>query len=178
MSKRILNFSDEVDLKLQELEKELQMPINKMITMIINEKLEDLKILKKEYVEDFKSEDTKNEMQINFRISEKEKIFLEEQVKRTGNKSLTSEIRYRLLNSIYKNKYFLPIEVKEIRDFNFQIKMIGNNINQISTKLNSNKTLNNIDISILKNSIDELNIRMKETKDEIENILNFANKRF
>ena len=76
------------------------------------------------------------------------------------------------------NKYFLPIEVKEIRDFNFQIKMIGNNINQISTKLNSNKTLNNIDISILKNSIDELNIRMKETKDEIENILNFANKRF
>ncbi|MCT7535887.1 hypothetical protein N5T95_10205 [Aliarcobacter cryaerophilus] len=178
MSKRILNFSDEVDLKLQELKKELQMPINKIITMIINEKLEDLKILKKEYVEDFKSEDTKNEMQINFRISEKEKIFLEEQVKRTGNKSLTSEIRYRLLNSIYKNKYFLPIEVKEIRDFNFQIKMIGNNINQISTKLNSNKTLNNIDISILKNSIDELNIRMKETKDEIENILNFANKRF
>ena len=178
MSKRILNFSDEVDLKLQELKKELQMPINKIITMIINEKLEDLKILKKEYVEDFKSEDTKNEMQINFRISEKEKIFLEEQVKRTGNKSLTSEIRYRLLNSIYKNKYFLPIEVKEIRDFNFQIKMIGNNINQISTKLNSNKTLNNIDISILKNSIDELNTRMKETKDEIENILNFANKRF
>ncbi len=181
MSKRILNFSNEVDLKLQELKKELQMPINKIITMIINEKLEDLKILKKEYVEDFKSEKseyTKNDMQINFRISEKEKIFLEEQVKRTGNKSLTSEIRYRLLNSIYKNKYFLPIEVKEIRDFNFQIKMIGNNINQISTKLNSNKTLNNIDISILKNSIDELNIRMKETKDEIENILNFANKRF
>lgn len=55
MSKRILNFGDEVDLKLQELKKELQMPINKIITMIINEKLENSKILKKRVCRRFRN---------------------------------------------------------------------------------------------------------------------------
>ena len=48
-------------------------------------------------------------------------------------------------------------------------------INKIITMIINEKLE---DLKILKNSIDELNIRMKETKDEIENILNFANKRF
>ena len=47
MSKRILNFDDRVDKLLQELKQELKMPINKIITMIINEKLEDIKRIKK-----------------------------------------------------------------------------------------------------------------------------------
>lgn len=177
MSKRILNFSDEVDLKLQELKQELQMPINKIITMIINEKLEDLKLFKKEYVEDYKDVENKNEFLISFRIKEKEKIFLEEQIKKTGNKSLTSEIRYRLLNTIYKNKYFLPNEIEIIKELNFQIMMIGNNINQITFKLNSNKDLLNSDISILKNSIDELNIKIEFIEKNINRILDFADKR-
>lgn len=180
MSKRILNFSDEVDLKLQELKKELQMPINKIITMIINEKLEDLKILKKEYVEDFKSkksEYTKNDMQINFRISEKEKIFLEEQVKRTGNKSLTSEIRYRLLNSIYKNKYFLPIELNEFKNLTFQIKRIGLNINGIFKRVNFKEDLKSDDYINLQNSINEANEKIDLMNNEIKNILKFANNR-
>ena len=177
MSKRILNFSNEIDLKLKELKQELQMPINKIIIMIINEKLEDLKLLKKDYIEDFKIGDNKNDTAIYFRIKEKEKIFLEEQMKKTGNNSLTSEIKYRLLNSIYKNKYFLPIETRDIKKFNSEINMIGNNINQITTKLNSNKDLNNSDISIIKNSKDELNIKIYETKCEINEILKFANNR-
>ena len=175
-----LKIGDELFSVLKEINSRTKIPLTKIVISILNEKLQDIKELNynKEFIEDYKNINNDLETQIRFRINENEKIFLEKQMKKTGNKSLTSEIRYRLLNSIYKNKYFLPIEVKEIRDFNFQIKMIGNNINQISTKLNSNKTLNNIDISILKNSIDELNIRMKETKYEIENILNFANKRF
>lgn len=171
MSKRILNFSDEVDFKLQELKQELQMPINKIIYMVINEKLEDLSILKKEYIEDLKIENSNNEIEIRFRIKEKEKTFLEEQIKKTGNKSLTNEIRYRLINSIYKNKYFLPIELKYFQDLIYQLRKIGSNINQISTKLNSNKDFNNSDISIIKNSIDELNKKINETKYGLENIL-------
>jgi hypothetical protein len=177
LSKRILNFTDEVDLKLQELKQELQMPINKIITMIINEKLEDLKLLKKEYIEDLKIENSNNDTQIKFRINENEKIFLEKQMKKTGNKSLTSEIRYRLLNSIYKNKYFLPIELKYFQGLVNHLRKIGNNINQISAKLNSNKDLNNSDISIIKNSIYELNEKINETKYGLENTLKLASKR-
>lgn len=177
LSKRILNFSDDVDLKLQELKQELQMPINKIITMIVNEKLEDLNLLKKEYVEDLKIANSKNDIQVKFRISENEKIFLEKQIKQTGNNSLTSEIRYRLLNSIYKNKYFLPIELKYFQNLVYHLRKIGSNINQISTKLNSNKDLNSSDISTIKNSIDELNEKIDETKYSLENILESNKKR-
>ena len=78
MSKRILNFDDRVDKLLQELKQELKMPINKIITMIINEKLEDIKRIKKETVEDLKMKDNQNEIEIRFRIFEKERIFLEQ----------------------------------------------------------------------------------------------------
>ena len=40
MSKRIINFDDRVDNLLKELKQELKIPTNKIITMIINEKLE------------------------------------------------------------------------------------------------------------------------------------------
>ena len=177
MSKRILNFGDEVDLKLQELKKELQMPINKIITMIINEKLENSKILKKEYVEDLGIEDSKNDVQIKFRISEKEKIFLEEQIKKTGNNSLSSEVKYRLINTIYKNKYFLPLELEKLNNLNTQIKKIGVNINQISRKINFKNELENKDYENFQSNLKEVNFKIDELTDEIKNILKFANNR-
>ena len=177
MSKRILNFGDEVDLKLQELKKELQMPINKIITMIINEKLENSKILKKEYVEDLGIEDSKNDVQIKFRISEKEKIFLEEQIKKTGNSSLSSEVKYRLINTIYKNKYFLPLELEKLNNLNNQVKKIGININQISRKINFKNELENKDYENFQSNLKEVNFKIDELTDEIKNILKFANNR-
>ena len=177
MSKRILNFGDEVDLKLQELKKELQMPINKIITMIINEKLENSKILKKEYVEDLGIEDSKNDVQIKFRISEKEKIFLEEQIKKTGNSSLSSEVKYRLINTIYKNKYFLPVELEKLNNLNNQIKKIGININQISRKINFKQELENKDYENFQSNLKEVNFKIDELTNEIKNILKFANNR-
>ena len=177
MSKRILNFGDEVDLKLQELKKELQMPINKIITMIINEKLENSKILKKDYVEDLEIEDSKNDVQIKFRISEKEKIFLEEQIKKTGNSSLSSEVKYRLINTIYKNKYFLPVELEKLNNLNNQVKKIGININQISRKINFKNELENKDYENFQSNLKEVNFKIDELTDEIKNILKFANNR-
>ena len=177
MSKRILNFGDEVDLKLQELKKELQMPINKIITMIINEKLENSKILKKEYVEDLGIEDSKNDVQIKFRISEKEKIFLEEQIKKTGNSSLSSEVKYRLINTIYKNKYFVPVELEKLNNLNNQVKKIGININQISRKINFKNELENKDYENFQSNLKEVNFKIDELTDEIKNILKFANNR-
>lgn len=177
MSKRIVNFSEDIDLKLQELKNYLQMPINKIITMIVNEKFEDLKIFKKDYLEKLKYNDKENESEIRFRINKNEKIFLEEQIKKTGNGSLTSEIRFRLLNTIYKNKFFLPVELEKIQTVINAISKIGNNINQISRKININKDLNLDDYEILKNSLDEINIKIGFLEKELKNILEFSKNR-
>lgn len=177
MSKRILNFDDRVDKLLQELKQELKMPINKIITMIINEKLEDIKRLKKETVEDLQIENNQNEIEIRFRIYENEKYFLEEQMKKSGNNSLTSEIRFRLLNSIYKNKYFLPIELAEFKNLVYQIKMIGLNINGIFKRVNFKEELKSEDYINLQNSINEVNKKIDLINDEMKNILKSASYR-
>ncbi len=177
MKKRILNFSDEVDEKLQKLKSELNIPLNKIIVMIINEKIEELNILKKEYIEDNKNELYDNDTEIRFFIKEKEKIFLKKQIEKTGTKSLTSEIRYRLINSIYKNKYFLPIELKEFRNLIYQIKKIGLNVNGIYRRVNFKEELKSDDYINLKNSIDKVNHKINLVSKEIKNILKFANNR-
>ena len=177
MSKRILNFDDRVDSILQELKQQLKMPINNIITMIVNEKLEDMKYLKKEYVDDFNIEYCVNEIQIKFRINENEKNFLEHQMIKTGNSSLTSEIRFRLLNTIYKNKFFLPVELEKIQNLIYAISKIGNNINQISRKINISKDLNSSDYEILQNSLYEVNIKIGFLEKELKNILEFTKNR-
>ena len=177
MSKRILNFDDRVDKLLQELKKELKIPINKIISMIINEKLEDIKRLKKENVEDLKIENNQNEIEIRFRIYENEKYFLEEQMKKTGNGSLTSEIRFRLLNSIYKNKYFLPIELAEFKNLVYQTKMIGLNINGIFKRVNFKEELKSDDYINLQNSINEVNEKIDLINNEMKNIFKSASYR-
>ena len=152
-------------------------PNNKIITMIINEKLEDIKRLKKETVEDLNIKDNQNEIEIRFRIFEKERIFLEQQIQKNGNKSLTSEIRFRLLNSIYKNKYFLPIELTEFKNLVYQIKMIGLNINGIFKRVNFKEELKSEDYINLQNSINEVNEKIDLINNEMKNIFKSASYR-
>jgi len=190
MKKCTINFSQEINLKLQELKKDLNIPMNKIILMLINEKLEDLrrvdKIFLKEntktQIKDLSNEkilenDKTFQTEIRFKISNKEKIFLQNQLEKTGNKSLTSEIRYRLINSIYKNKYFLPIELDEFRNLTYQLKKIGININGIFRKLNLNKELKKDDYVNLENSINKLNNKIDLITNELKTILKFANNR-
>ena len=90
-------------------------------------------------------------------------MFLEEQIKKTGNGSLTSEIRFRLLNTIYKNKFFLPVELEKIQNLIYAISKIGNNINQIARIANAKGV---IDVPHLKKEIDKLDEFIIEMKNK------------
>jgi len=181
MKKCVINFNENINLKLQDLKKELNIPMNKIILMLINEKLEDLRRVDKIFIKDLKQNEIENEKtfftEIRFRISNKERIFLQKQLEKTGNKSLTSEIRYRLINSIYKNKYFLPIELDSFRNLTYQLKKIGVNINGIFRKLNINKELGKEEYENLMLSINEVNSKIDLMTNELKTILEFANNR-
>ena len=174
-----LKIGDELFSVLKEINSRTKIPLTKIVISILNEKLQDIKELNynKEFIEDYKNINNDLETQIRFRINENEKIFLEKQMKKTGNKSLTSEIRYRLLDTIYKNKYFLPIELEKLNNLNTQIKKIGVNINQILKKINLKKDLENIDYDNFINNINEVNIKIDEITNEIKNTLKLASKR-
>ena len=174
-----LKIGDELFSVLKEINSRTKIPLTKIVISILNEKLQDIKELNynKEFIEDYKNINNDLETQIRFRINENEKIFLEKQMKKTGNKSLTSEIKYRLINSIYKNKYFLPIELNEFKNLTFQIKRIGLNINGIFKRVNFKEDLKSDDYINLQNSINEANKKIDLMNNEIKNILKFANNR-
>ena len=174
-----LKIGDELFSVLKEINSRTKIPLTKIVISILNEKLQDIKELNynKEFIENYKNIDNNLETQIRFRINENEKIFLEKQMKKTGNKSLTSEIKYRLINTIYINKYFLPIELEKLNNLNIQIKKIGVNINQILKKINLKKDLENIDYDNFINNINEVNIKIDEITNEIKNTLKLASKR-
>lgn len=174
-----LRVGNELFLVLKKINERTRIPLTKIVISILNEKLQDIKELNynKEFIEDYKNINNIFETQIRFRINENEKIFLEKQMQKTGNRSLTSEIKFRLINTIYKNKYFLPIELKELSNLNFQIKRIGININQLNKKLNQKEVLINEDYKNLKDSLDEVNNKIDLVSKEIKNILQFANNR-
>lgn len=90
-----LKIGDELFSVLKEINSRTKIPLTKIVISILNEKLQDIKELNynKEFIEDYKNINNDLETQIRFRINENEKIFLEKQMKKTGNKSLTSEIK-------------------------------------------------------------------------------------
>ena len=129
---------------------------------------------KSDLIKEFKSKLAKEQTEVKIRIYENEKKFLLESSKLTGTNSLNQEIRFRLLNTIYKKRFLSPNEMQTFYDLKYQIKMIGVNLNQISKKLNSNQQVN---VDFLMESISKLDEKLNENLVEIKKVLNYTNSR-
>ena len=162
--KILLNFTDSNYEKLLQLKRNYKIPVTSLVNIIINEKIGS----KIELLSKYKFENEKSE--IKFRINDSEKEYLLGSIKITGTNSLTQEIRYRLLNSIYKDKILNPNEFESLNKLKYEINKIGINIYQILKKINANTLLGN-DMSILKDNLEELEIKLSSTKIELENAL-------
>lgn len=162
--KILLNFTDSNYEKLLQLKRNYKIPVTSLVNIIINEKIGG----KIELLSKYKFENEKSE--IKFRINDSEKEYLLGSLKITGTNSLTQEIRYRLLNSIYKDKILNPNEFESLNKLKYEINKIGINIYQILKKINANTLLGN-DMSILKDNLEELEIKLSSTKIELENAL-------
>ena len=162
--KILLNFTDSNYEKLLQLKRNYKIQVTSLVNIIINEKIGS----KIELLSKYKFENEKSE--IKFRINDSEKEYLLGSLKITGTNSLTQEIRYRLLNSIYKDKILNPNEFESLNKLKYEINKIGINIYQILKKINANTLLGN-DMFILKDNLEELEIKLSSTKIELENAL-------
>ncbi len=155
---------------LKKINQENKIPITALVNSCIYEQLNEKSNLLKE----FKSKLAKEQTEVKIRIYENEKKFLLESSKLTGTNSLNQEIRFRLLNTIYKKRFLSPNEMQTFYDLKYQIKMIGVNLNQISKKLNSNQQVN---VDFLMESISKLDEKLNENLVEIKKVLNYTNSR-
>lgn len=155
--------------KLSKLSKEYKIPVTTLCNVIINEKIGD----KTELLKEFSFID--HEVEVKFKINDSEKNYLLNSSKQTGTNSLTQEIRYRLLNSIHDKRFLTPKELESFIQLKSEINMIGKNINQLLKKINSKEEPK---IDDLKITMQELNIKLDETKEQIENSMKYTNSRF
>ena len=155
---------------LKNINQENKIPITSLVNSYIYEQLNEKSNLLKE----FKSKLAKEQTEVKIRIYENEKEFLLESSKFTGTNSLNQEIRFRLLNTIYKKRFLSPNEMQSFYNLKYQIKMIGVNLNQISKKLNSNQQ---IKVDFLMESISKLDEKLDENLVEIKKVLDYTNSR-
>ena len=160
----LLKFTDSNYAKLLQLKNNYKISITGLVNIIINERIgSKIELLNKYKLENERSE-------IKFKINDTEKEYLLDSLKITGTNSLAQEIRYRLINSIYKDKILNPNELESLNKLKYEINKIGINIYQILKKINANTLLNN-DMAILKDNLEQLEIKLSFTKIELENAL-------
>ena len=156
---------------LKKLNKEYKISITYLANSCIYEKLGDkIKLLK-----EFDLSLSGDEIDLKVRLYEYEKEYLLNASKLTGINSLTGVIKYLILNSIYEKRFINPTELEAFIKFKSEINSIGRNLHQILKYLNIHKELKSDELI---NTIQNLNIKIDHTKQEIDNLLKYTNKRF
>ena len=104
---------------------------------------------------------------IFFRLSEKEFDTIEEKYRESIYPTKSEFIRQTLLNSKIKN-----FDYKFINLYIFQIKKIGNNINQLVKKINTYNYISKPDIDFIIKSMEEIIMKQEKLEKEIKEITN------
>ncbi|RBQ27938.1 hypothetical protein [Aliarcobacter vitoriensis] len=156
---------------LERLNQEYKIPITSLANSCIYEKLGDKIKLLKEFDSSLGGDDT----ELKIRLYENEREYLIKASKLTGINSLTGVVKYLILNSIYEKRYITPTEIEAFIKFKSEVNSIGRNLHQILKHLNIHKELKSDNLI---NTIQELNIKIDHTKQEIDNLLKYTNKRF
>ncbi|MDS1315773.1 hypothetical protein [Aliarcobacter butzleri] len=155
---------------LKKINQEYKIPITSLANSCIYEKLGD-KIKLLEFDLSLESDET----ELKIRLYENEREYLIKASEIIGINSLTGIIKYFLMNSIYDKRFLNPNELEAFIKFKSEISIIGKNLNQILKYLNIHKELKTDDLIT---TIQELNIKLDDTKQEIKSILKYTNKRF
>lgn len=84
-------------------------------------------------------------------LNDDEKRILDAKWKLSGMKSRSAYIRQMLLEGIVYD-----VDYSELREYNYQLGKIGNNINQIAHKVNSTGEITGSELDALKKEMDEV----------------------
>ncbi len=169
MSKNInLRLDDNNDKKLDEIKKKTNISKTEIINILISKLDESDDFIDNEQV-------PKEDTIIKIKLTQSEKKYFLNQSNKSGANSLTSEVKFRLLNSIYKNKFFTNNELKELSKNTYELNKIGININQI---LKRSIKENLIDNQELLKVLEDLKVSIKNTQDEFYNFIKYTTNRF
>jgi len=167
---RNIKFSEENFYRISKIKDDFKIPFTKIVNMIINDKFNEEINLLSDNKDDKKYE-------VSFLISENEKDFLNEESKKSGAISLVSEIKYRLLNTMYKNKFYTNNELTNLSKLRNDVNKLGSNFAYILKKINFKDEVSKDEILKMADDYKQLKIEIENIKIEINEIIEFNKSR-
>lgn len=104
---------------------------------------------------------------LEFRLTENDYQIIEKNYQKSIYPTKSEFMRKTLLNSKINN-----FNYKFINLYVFQIKKIGNNINQLVKKLNTYNYINKDEVNFIINSMEEIKKKQEKLEEEIKEITN------
>lgn len=164
--KLTIRLSEDNHKILSNLKEETGLSINKIVNLLIAKQEET------SYINDLREyklgENEKKEVRL--KITEKEYDFLKNEAQKDGINHVNNEIKYRLLNTIYRNKYFTNIELSNFINTRTEVNIVGRNLNQLLKLLHTKSNLN-VNEETFKNMIKDLDNKIKNITLELEDII-------
>ncbi|WP_301006623.1 hypothetical protein, partial [Helicobacter sp. UBA3407] len=117
-----------------------------------------------------------NFREIRIRLSDDEFNLLKETASYNGFRSVSKEAKFRLINSLNKNKFFANTELIEFMKTRTEINYIGKNIYQVLKILRGNNLVK-INEDNLKNTIDSFRNKIDTLSDTLGKIIEVNNQR-
>lgn len=108
----------------------------------------------------------KRNINVSFRVDENENALIEKRMKELGFKDKSAYLRKRAIDV-----HLINIDLSKLDDLKREISRIGNNINQIARKYNSEGNITNIDIEQLQSYMKEIIEIGNREDDKVKSIL-------
>lgn len=103
--------------------------------------------------------------QINIRLSTKERVLIEKRMEEMGIKNMSAFILKMALNG-----YCVKLDLKDLKELLFLLRMCSNNLNQYAKKANETGSIYQRDIADLKFRLDRLWVNSREIVDRLSDI--------
>lgn len=155
---------------LEKMSSNSKVPITRIINILISSMDTEFEFMQSDIINEIETE-------IRFKITESEKEFLQSQALKSGANSLSAEIKYRLLNTIYKNKFFTNNEMKDFVKSRYEINMIGINLNQLLKQIYT-KDDYKLDKDEIKNLIFDIEKKIDRHFEDLKELTKFTKNRF
>lgn len=154
---------------LNDLKSDTNVSMNKLLNIILADVKEANYKSKKSNIDTaLKASNTK---EIRIDLTQEEYEYLQLQSKVSGLNSVTKEVKYRLLNTMYDNTYFTNLELRAFTKASTEVTIVGRNLNQLVKLLNTKNNKIKIDETRFIKLYEEINLRVSNLVNELKKII-------
>lgn len=154
---KLIKIDEDVYTSLEKLKKANKISMNEIINQII------ISFMEKSEIEQVSEHSPVFSREIRINLTEEEYLFLQDSARLHGFTSVTKETRWRLKNTIYKDKFYNNIEMKELASALIDINKLGRNINSLVAILKERLGVKfNIDLEKMSDVLSDINLQIKK----------------